>query len=90
MNNLNNNLFVNELIEWQSGSESQLIERVLWIDEGYIIAFVFDINAKKGFSEPKKVSSILEAISEGLAFKQQQDYWARIVRDENLTDREKK
>jgi hypothetical protein len=87
---MNNNLFVNELIEWNSGSENQLIERIVWVDEGYIIAFVFDINAKKGFPQPKKVSEILEAISMGLAFKQQQDSWARIVRDENLRDREKK
>ena len=39
--------------------------------------------------EPKRVSEILEAISEGIAFKQKQDPWARIIRDENLTDREK-
>ena len=26
-----------------------LIERVIWIDEGYVIAFVFDINANKRF-----------------------------------------
>ena len=44
---MNNELFVNELIEWQDNAEIPLIERVLWIDEGYIIAFVFDLNAKK-------------------------------------------
>jgi len=86
---VNNELFVNELIEWQDNSESLLIERVLWIDEGYIIAFVFDLNAKKGFPQPKKVSELLEAISAGLAIKKIQDPWARIVRDESLTTREK-
>jgi hypothetical protein len=86
---VNNELFVNEIIKWQDNSERPLIERVLWIDEGYIIAFVFDLNAKKGFPQPKKVSEILEAISAGLAIKKIQDPWARIVRDESLTAREK-
>ncbi|NEU78997.1 DDE-type integrase/transposase/recombinase [Nostoc sp. UIC 10630] len=82
-------LFVNDLIEWTLDLNVHIVERIIWIDEGYIIAFVIDINAKKGLPEPKKISEILEAISEGIAFKQQQDPWARIVRDENLTDREK-
>jgi hypothetical protein len=86
---VNNELFVNELIEWQDDSEIPLIERVLWIDEGYIIAFVFDINAKKGFPQPKKVSEILEAIAAGLVIKQTLDPWARTVRDESLTQKEK-
>ncbi|BAY32862.1 HMG-I and HMG-Y, DNA-binding protein [Nostoc carneum NIES-2107] len=82
-------LFVNDLIEWIVYDNAHVVERIIWIDEGYIIAFVIDINAKKGLPEPKKISDILEAISEGVAFKQQQDPWARIIRDENLTDREK-
>ncbi|MBC1258918.1 DNA-binding protein, partial [Trichormus variabilis V5] len=68
---------------------THIVERIIWIDEGYIIAFVIDINAKKGLPEPRKISDILEAITEGIAFKQQQDPWARIIRDENLTDKEK-
>ncbi|WP_414756288.1 DNA-binding protein [Anabaena sp. CCY 9910] len=82
-------LFVNDLIEWIVYQNTHIVERIIWIDEGYIIAFVIDINAKKGLPEPKKISDILEAISEGVAFKQQQDPWARIIRDENLTDKEK-
>ncbi|MEP0840019.1 hypothetical protein [Coleofasciculus sp. FACHB-64] len=83
------NLFINDLIEWKADDNNHLIERIIWIDEGYVIAFVIDINAKKGLPEPKKISEILEAISEGIALKHQQDPWLRIVRDENLTDREK-
>lgn len=82
-------LFVNDIIEWKADSDSRLIERILWIDEGYVIAFVLDINANKGLPELKKVSEILESISEGVAFKQEQDPWSRIIQDENLTDREK-
>ncbi|AVH67419.1 DDE-type integrase/transposase/recombinase [Nostoc sp. 'Peltigera membranacea cyanobiont' N6] len=86
---MHEDLFINDLIEWESDGNSQLIERIIWIDEGYVIAFVLDINSKKGLPEPKKVSEILEAMSEGLAFKQKQDPWARIIREENLTDRDK-
>ena len=82
-------LFTNDLIEWKNSSDNPLIERVLWIDEGYVIAFVFDINAKLGFPQPRRVSEILEALSEGFVTKLLNDPWARIVSDENLTDREK-
>ncbi|MBD2451000.1 DDE-type integrase/transposase/recombinase [Nostoc sp. FACHB-152] len=83
-------LFVNDLIEWIDESGNNFIERVLWIDEGYIIAFVYDINAKTGFPEAKKVSEIREAISDGHALKLKSDPWARIVRDEDLSPKEKK
>lgn len=86
---MNNDLFVNDLIEWIDDCGNNLIERVLWIDEGYIIAFVFDINAITGFPESKKVSEIIEAITDGRALKLKSDPWARIVRDEDLSDKEK-
>ncbi|WP_414587906.1 Mu transposase C-terminal domain-containing protein [Scytonema sp. PCC 10023] len=86
---MSNDLFVNDLIEWIDESGNNLIERVLWIDEGYVIAFIFDINTKTGFPEPKKVSEIIEAISDGRALKLKSDPWARIVRDENLSEKEK-
>lgn len=86
---MNNNLFVNEIIVWssQSANEKDLTERVLWIDEGYVIAFVFDINAKQGFPEIRNISDILEALSNGTAHKQECDPWARVIKDENLTKR---
>lgn len=82
---MNNNLFVNDLIEWIDSDPPNLIERVLWIDSGYNIAFVFDINAKKGFPEAKKVSEIRVAIHTEQALKLKQDPWARHLSDEDLT-----
>lgn len=84
-----NELFVNDLIEWIDESGNNFVERVLWIDEGYTIAFVFDINIKTGFPEPKKISEIIEAISDSRALKLKSDPWARIVRDEDLSEKEK-
>lgn len=86
---MNNDLFVNNLIEWIDKSGKNSIERVLWIEKGNIIAFVFDINAQTGFPEPKKVSELIEAISDGSALKLKSDPWARIVRDEDLSGKEK-
>ncbi|WP_238360530.1 DDE-type integrase/transposase/recombinase [Iningainema tapete] len=86
---MNDDLFVNELIEWIDSQATNLIERVLWIDSGYNIAFVFDINALKGFPEPRKVSDLRVAISSGQALKLKQDSWARHLSDEDLTSAEK-
>lgn len=83
------NLFVNDLIEWIDESGSNVIERILWIDSNYSLAFVFDIQAKKGFPEPKTVSEIKEAIETGRALKLKNDPWARIVKDDWLTRTEK-
>jgi hypothetical protein len=86
---MDSNLFVNDLIEWTNESGENLIERIIWIDEGYIIAFVLDINADKGFPEPKNITATIEAIHDGRALKLKSDPWARIVRDEDLSDKEK-
>lgn len=82
-------LFVNDLIEWIDESGNNVIERVLWIDSNYSLAFVFDIQAKKGFPEPKTVSEIKQAIKTGRALKLKNDPWARIVKDDWLTKTEK-
>ena len=82
-------LFVNDLIEWIDESGSNVVERILWIDSNYSLAFVFDIQAKKGFPEPKTVSEIKQAIQTGHALKLKNDPWARIVKDDWLTKTEK-
>ena len=46
---MSNDLFVNDLIEWVDELGNSFIERILWIDEGYVIAFTIDINVKTGF-----------------------------------------
>ena len=78
------NLYVNDLIKWNDDS----IERVVWIDEEYSIAFLFELEANKGFPHPKSIAEIEEAIANQTADKYLQDPWARIVKDENLSERE--
>lgn len=82
-------LFVNDLIEWIDESGNNVIERILWIDSNYSLAFVFGIQAKKGFPQPKTVSEIKQAIETGRALKLKNDPWARIVKDDWLTKTEK-
>jgi len=82
-------LFVNDLIEWIDESGEKVTERIIWIDSNYSLAFVFNIQAKKGFPELKKVSEIKEAMITGDALKLKNDPWARIVKDDWLTKTEK-
>ncbi|MGG6297979.1 hypothetical protein ACQ4M4_26590 [Leptolyngbya sp. AN02str] len=82
-------LFSNDLIEWGNTSGNPLIERILWIDECYSIAFVFNIYAESGFPELRKVSEILEALAEGIASRCMIDPWGKILREDDLTVREK-
>jgi hypothetical protein len=82
------NLYINDLIEWLAQSEDSLIERIVWIDEGYTIAFLFDIKATKGFPYPKSIAEITEAIADGVASRNLNDPWARIIKDDNLSERE--
>lgn len=77
-------LCVNDLIKWNDDS----IERVVWIDDEYSIAFLFELEANKGFPYPKSIAEIEEAIANQTASKHLQDPWARIVKDENLSERE--
>ena len=37
-----NEIFVNDLIGWKQQEDNTLVERVLWIDDDYIMAFVLD------------------------------------------------
>jgi Integrase core domain/Mu transposase, C-terminal len=82
-------LFVNDLIEWLQESDSKLIERIIWIDEDYSQAFVIDINSSKGFPEVRTVSSIKEAIGNGHALKLKSDPWSTIIREENISEKDK-
>ena len=79
-------LFEREVIRWSCESGSPLIERVIWTDD--TLAFTFDISAKNGFPEPRRVSDILDALATGTA-ERIPDPWARIIRDEDLNDRER-
>ncbi len=79
-------LYVNDLIEWLNDPESTKVERIVWIDENYILAFVFDIHTNKGVPYAKRMSEIEEAISEETAIKLKSDPWLRIVTEDNLSE----
>ncbi len=81
-------LYVNDLIEWVDDAEKSRVERIVWIDENYVIAFIFDINTNKGVPYAKRISEMEEAISEGLALKLKSDPWLRIVTEDNLSEKE--
>ncbi len=72
---MNNEIFVNDLIEWRStdNDSSKTVERVLWIDEGYAIAFLFDIEATKGFPRISSILDLKEALKLGEATKLEKD-----------------
>ncbi|MGK7954255.1 MAG: Mu transposase C-terminal domain-containing protein [Crocosphaera sp.] len=81
-------LYVNDLIEWVDHTEDSRVERIVWIDENYILAFVFDINTNKGVPYSKKISEIENSISEGIALKLKSDPWLRIITEEHLSQKE--
>lgn len=83
-------LHINDLIEWIDDKGKSKVERILWIDDNYNVAFVFDINTNKGLPAPKRISEIEEAISEGLALKLKSDPWLTIVKEDNLSEKELK
>ncbi len=83
-------LYINDLIEWVNDKGKSKVERIVWIDENYIVAFVFDINTNKGLPAPRRISEIEEAISEGLALKLKSDPWLTIVKEDNLSKKELK
>ena len=81
-------LYANDLIEWVDDEGKSKVERILWIDENYIIAFIFDINTNKGVPSAKRISDIEEEIDEGTAIKLKSDPWLRIVTQDNLSKKE--
>ncbi len=87
---MNNEIFVNDLIQWQSdNSDKVLIERIVWIDEGYVIAFAFDINATKGFPRSCLIQELKESLKHQEISKIEEDPWGRIIQEESLSEKEK-
>lgn len=81
-------LYVNDLVEWVNNTEETKVERIIWIDENYVLAFVFDINTNKGVPNAKRISEIEEAIEEETAIKLKSDPWLKIVTEDNLSEKE--
>ncbi|MGK7930874.1 MAG: hypothetical protein AB4041_05505 [Microcystaceae cyanobacterium] len=86
---MNPKIGIHELIGWLNADQNMIIERVLWIDEQYSFAFLYDIEAKKGFPREIAMADLLEAIEDERAIKISQDPWIRSSHDENLTDKQK-
>lgn len=78
---------VNDVILW---NDNERLDRVLWIDEGNIIAFCIDMTTKTGFPRIVKVSMIVQSLLRGDASILDNDPYARIVKEDELTESERK
>lgn len=82
-------IFVNDLIQWVDSLGESRIDRILWIDTNYRIAYSIDINGKNSLPEVKNISEIEESIELSQAIKYEQDPWGKIVVEEELPDSHK-
>lgn len=85
---MNGMLAVNELIQWTSES-GDIVERIVWLDEGNIIVFVIDINSVKGFPIKRTVAEIAEALESGIAIKIEKDPLIRLFNDDDIKAKDK-
>jgi hypothetical protein len=83
------NVFVNNLIQWIPDPDNTHIDRVLWVDDGYKIAFVIDIHSESALPRQISVSEIEEAIKSSSAIKISKDPWIRIAIDGDISDKDK-
>lgn len=77
-------LVVNEIIEYDDGTR----ERVLWIDEENINTFCILLNNKKSLPIQKKVSDIILEIQQGTAKKIEDDTYIRLIKEDELSERD--
>ena len=64
---MSTHLFVNNLVEWFSGTKDKRIDRVLWISESYEVAFLIDINEEKSLPRQVFINEIADAIKSSAA-----------------------
>jgi len=83
------NFSVNELIEWKQDDVNKMIDRILWIDEGYVICYTIDINDGKTLPVAKRISDLKEAIDNGAAYKLDKDPWVRVINEDNIRLKDK-
>lgn len=83
------NLAVNEIIQWHDDQGKVINGRIVWIDEGNIIAFIIDIFSSNGFPEVKTIRSLVEELESGRAIKLANDPFAKIVKEEELNQKAK-
>lgn len=77
---------VNELLIWKN--DNSRIERILWIDEGNIIAFCIDTSADKGFPRKVRISDIDDNLDRGELEILKDDPYGKIVQDSELSESE--
>ncbi|TMU83782.1 DDE-type integrase/transposase/recombinase [Bacillus sp. BHET2] len=78
------NIYVNELLEEK---RSKSILRVLWVDPGNIVAYVIDVDCKKGLPLVRRVSDIVEDIINGEIVKHRKDPY--LINSGNLSSVER-
>lgn len=81
---------INELIEWKQEDGSGWIDRILWIDEGYIISYCIDIMNPNAFPVVRTIKDLQEAIENGDAQKLFKDPWIRLPKTGKSESRDEK
>jgi putative ribosome biogenesis GTPase RsgA len=80
---------VNNLIQRSSASGQAVTERVLWLDEGEDVAFVIEVEGRKGVPQHVKVSELKEDAEAGQLVVLTEDKWARVLVEQELSDKQK-
>ena len=83
-------LTVNKLIRYGDSSDNPEILRVLYLDNTEDIAYVINIYADKGLLVFCRPSSLIENLEIGKASIVAKDPWATVVKDDELSDSEKR
>lgn len=82
-------LSINELIQFHKDIEIPRTERILWVDEGNIIAFTINISSEEALPTLRKVRELLEGLTSGEITRIDKDPHIRLVTDDDLDDKRK-
>lgn len=86
---MSSSLFINDLLQYKDKSGNTVCERVLWLDSNNTIAFTIEIFSQVSFPQLKRVSDIEEGLVSGRLVKTAEDPWAKVIRDSELTDKDR-
>jgi hypothetical protein len=82
-------LSVNELLKFNDDSETPITERILWIDEGNIVAFTIDINSEDALPTLRKVRDLSEGLGSGSLSRVIGDPHLKLILEDDLDDKRK-
>ena len=82
-------LLVNDLIQHSDQSGKVLTERIIWIDENNVVSFVINVYGDKSLPELKNLKQLRQEIAGGCVDKLDYDPLLNVVRDENLSEKQK-